>query len=132
MEQIESILEMYEPTDLESYAAEYEHEGRIDNRSVSDYEWSFVPNFPITEFLKSGHEPSYTTSRKGWVEWFKRENEMTDNTWDNLVQEKEITIPIVVLYGETGGWHIWDGWHRVASSFVVGRKTIPAVVGTPK
>lgn len=138
---IESILEMYSPEELEQEAAGWESENYPDERRASEYNWQYIQEFPLSEFLKPSATPparddSSTQNAEHWVKWFADENDMSMDEygmaqWKHLADE-EIQEPVLVSYNEEGQWHIWDGWHRTAASFAAGRNTIPAIVGTPK
>lgn len=137
---IESLLEMYTPEELEQEAAGWESENYPDERRANEYNWQYIQDFPLNNFLKPSATPqspgSNTQDVEHWVQWFADENEMSmdeygTDRWKHLAQE-EILEPIIVSYNEEGQWHIWDGWHRTAASFAAGRKTIPAIVGTLK
>lgn len=135
---IESILEMYSQDDLEQQASYFEHDNNLEDKPASDYNWRLVMKFPISEFLK----PSAGTgmnSAEDWVEWFREENDdwsdpmnTDDGRWGYLERETEILEPVIVVYNNKGEWHLWDGWHRTASSFAARRNSVPAIVGTPK
>ena len=129
-------MEMYSSEELEQEAAGYEHANNLAQLPASAYNWQAVQNFPISNFLK----PSAGTNMKtpdDWIEWYREENEWSDvdiqgGRWGYLEKEDEIVEPVIVVYNEQGEWHLWDGWHRTASSFAAGRKSLPAIVGTPK
>ena len=141
MEELEILLEMMEPDDLEDYAATYEDAINLDDRPASAYDWEYDPYFPLDEFLKPSAEEGTMDTLKRWVDWFKGENDMwTDpmsdspeagGRYDYLTQE-DIRDPVIVVYNEQGQWHIWDGWHRTAASFAANREGVPAVIGTLK
>lgn len=133
--ELNSLFEMYTPPDLEEYAAGYESENYGDDRGAEDFDWQFIPEFPLSEFLKPSANAG-TQSKEQWAEWFQKENEWSaadygQPYWEHLADE-EINEPIVVSYNDEGKWHIWDGWHRTGASITTDRTTIPAVVGTPK
>lgn len=143
MEELESLMEMMEPNDLEAYAADYEDAMNLDDRPASAYDWEYDPYFPLDEFLKPAAEEGMMNTIKRWVNWFKEENAMWtdpmsnepepegDGRYSYLAQE-DITDPIIIVYNEQDQWHIWDGWHRTAASFAANREGVPAVIGTPK
>ena len=135
MEELTTVMEMWTPPDIEEYAADYEEDNNLENRGAHEYLWELVPQFPMAAFLKPSAETSIN-SAQDWIEWFKQENDWSDvdapeGRWGYLAQEAEIDEPVIVVYNPEGEWHIWDGWHRVGSSFVAGRKSVPAVVGKP-
>jgi len=140
MEQIVTLFEMYSPDELEKQASYFEYDNNLEDKPASEYNWEIVPELPLKVFLGKSAE-SGLDKLEDWVEWFKQENEMwTDpmsdepegkSRWAHLAQE-EIQEPIIMVYNDVGEWHIWDGWHRTAASFVAGRKSVPAIVGTPK
>jgi hypothetical protein len=138
MEELEILLEMMEPDDLEDYAANYEDAINLDDRPASAYDWEYDPYFPLDEFLKPSAEEGTMDTLERWVNWFKNENagmedpfDSDEGRWGYLAKE-DIRDPVIVVYNEQGQWHIWDGWHRTAASFAANREGVPAVIGTPK
>jgi hypothetical protein len=90
---------------------------------VNAARWREVQDYPLARLAHL--HPDW---KRYWGE------EMSDELRKDHLQsmiDHDIREDIVVYDDGARGW-IWDGWHRVAASFVVGRKTIPAVVGTRK
>ena len=138
MEELKSLMEMWTPPDIEEYARDYEHDNNLEDKPASEYNWQVVPQFPVSEFLKP-NAGTGMNSAKDWVEWFREENDdwsdpmnNDDGRWGYLEREPEINEPVIVVYNSKGEWHLWDGWHRTASSFAARRNSVPAIVGIPK
>lgn len=128
----ELLAESWRPNDLEEYARE--HQGMIYDThepgggKASDYVWRYDPAYPISKPI-DGLKPK---ARAQWMRDEIRNFELDGypGRYDELLSQ-DIQEPVVAVEvnGET---YLWDGNHRVGACCLTGRKTVPAVVGTPK
>jgi hypothetical protein len=104
--------------------------GDNDDGSVplGEISWSYDPTFEVTRLLSIMTEGE-------WRGWLDEEIEMSASELDDpdrwaplLVQD--IFEPVVIFDHPDGTLHIWDGWHRSASSVVKGSETLKVVYGT--
>lgn len=96
---------------------------------AADYVWEHHPQFPVSAFDVMTHEE--------WCAWMSQEIDMWTEDGDparftNLLTDPVIREEVVASYGHDGKLHIWDGYHRVGASHMVGRATVPAIIGKPK
>jgi hypothetical protein len=108
------------------------------------YEWSFEPAFPVRMFLERPVGHFVKLARGGvapaaledWMLFYEQERARNPEYYDALSAEwkasPEALGPVIVALLPNGRMDIGDGWHRVALSLILGRETIPAVVGVPK
>jgi len=95
---------------------------------AENYQWQYNPQLPMKS-LTDIADPEM------WIKWFKQENAMAKEdgrSYDYLTREV-IRDPIVLVShgNKIEDESMIDGWHRTAASFVAGRKSIPAIIGTP-
>lgn len=99
--------------------------------------WRYDSTFPLAELerVKNFTVPKDET----WADWLESERQenpdyfarMTEWVRRGGVEEEPIVISHTPhqLLKEPLPVEIWDGWHRIAISLVLGFKTIPAIVG---
>lgn len=115
------------PEDLAEYARVYgdNDEGDIPQ---SEIQWQYEPEFDASRLLS-------IMSSEEWKDWIRDEIEMATveledpDRWGQLL-EQDIREPVVFFDHPDGKLHIWDGWHRSASTIAKGEKTIKVVYGT--
>lgn len=96
--------------------------------NADQYVWREEDHYPIANCKEM--------SPTQWRKWMKDEirDKRLDGDggyYDDLMDPAdEIREPIFVVEYE-GCAYVWDGYHRVGSSYCVGRPTVPAIVGTP-
>lgn len=108
--------------------------GNCDDGSITPEQavWT-CEDFPMVELLRP-HHVDHSGDRQSWIDWLAEETkdsvEDGRGGYDYLVRET-IQEPVVFTIKE-GRPMIWDGWHRIAATFVKGDPTILAVVGRPR
>ncbi len=94
--------------------------------AAEDWTWRFEPALPISYFLKAMSADEW----KNHMDFRDQDGEDEDDH-ASLLRGDPINDPVVVVERD-GHIGIWDGWHRVASSFISGRTSLPAIIGTRK
>lgn len=96
-----------------------------------DFEWTYIEKHPL-DFTKP--------IKKDWKAWFDNEQQEwvynhgpkeRAGHFDKWSEEPSLK-PIVLVHGEDGKLHIWDGHHRIGKALSLGMKSVPALVGTKK
>ena len=134
------LMDIFEGSDLERHAEFFQYDSELHDPDqpewtkmpAKDYDWTEVSDYPVSRLF-------HLMSGGDWAGWLKNEIAMyrEEGSWDNRESEWEAMIhePIrepIVLTELSGLGYLWDGWHRTAATIVSGRKSIPAIVGTPK
>jgi len=91
--------------------------------------WKEYPAILLEGFLHG----ELNTPQK-WCEWFQEEKliklkELQNPNYYTPLEQGEIIEPVIAIE-KNSELYIWDGWHRVGSSFLTQRKTIPAIIGS--
>ncbi len=121
------------PEQLEAQARGYE--GAIQNERASDFDWKFVPDFPLEKVQFQPGDGG--TTPEGWADFLRDEIKMWDeeegqpDRFNDLLEEP-IREAIIVHLGEDGMGYLWDGCHRTGATATKGLPTIAAIVGTRK
>lgn len=111
----------------------------INKDTAKLYNWKFIPNFHLSQFIKTKYLNLTTTDM--WVNWYEgeiRHSEDSDKDsgyFDELEKEwknNPLEVGPILLMKKNGAYGIGDGNHRIGISFKLGIKTIPAIVGVPK
>lgn len=94
---------------------------------IDDASWTATTAYPVETFLA-------IMSKEAWIEWFLGEDldAKEDGRYgyaDVLIQD--IHEPIVHVVYDDGRVHVWDGYHRIAASFLKGETHLPAIEGRP-
>lgn len=92
-----------------------------------DFTWEEHRDYPLHHFSHAVTD---------WPKWWADEKEHSDRQYGNEFEDwwaKHPTDdPIVAVKDPDGTHHIWDGFHRVAVSHVLGHTGIPVILGTRK
>lgn len=118
--------------ELREYARPHRHmyEDRVGhpaNRDVDAFVWRFEPRFRVDRPI----DRSSPAERAAWMREEMRmwADEGQPDRYDGMLRGPiEDPVVAVVVGGEA---FLWDGNHRVGARVLMGKKTIPAVVGRP-
>lgn len=125
------LLELFEATGEDrwmNYAKSWGEHNFPSGTTAEDYDWQMIPKLVLTSLLTVLTEPE-------WIKFFRQEQqawaeEGQPDRYDDLLKGPINDPVVLVKIGKK--YDVVDGLHRIAASFVAGRKSIPAVIGVPK
>jgi hypothetical protein len=99
---------------------------------TNSFRWVYVNRYPVEQFLLK-HCRGYSTRRRAWIYWWKKEVLENENYYLDLYScfsSNPFSFdPVIIARFCNGTFDIADGWHRVAVAIVHRLSYIPAVVG---
>ena len=106
---------------LRKWAAQYVGWATNEMSDPDDLTWEYTEQFPMRDF----------TSLCVYWEDFYREEVLENPRYDHEFEKGQWHTPVVISI-EMDEIIIWDGWHRIATSFHRKDEVIMAIIGRPK
>lgn len=89
--------------------------------------WHYDPAFPLDDVCWPEEQAAFLRmEQREWAE------EGQPHRYDYLFEEWDTRAPeypVIIVKGTTGEWYTWDGQHRLGVAAILGKQTIPAIVG---